>query len=135
MADDEKPVEPGLAAALRSALIRLAGTPVTPLRDLAELAFATDGAVLTIDFKSAAQIGVPVIVFRERRFEENSVMSRLSAREREVALFLRDGLSNKEIARRLGIAVSTVKDHVHSVLSKTGSRSRGHLAARVRVSK
>jgi DNA-binding CsgD family transcriptional regulator len=135
MADDEKPVDSGLAAALGSALTRLAGTPVTPLQDLAKLAFATDGAVLTVDFKSAAQIGVPVIVFRERRLEENPVLSGLSAREREVALFLRDGLSNKEIARRLGIAVSTVKDHVHSVLSKTGSRSRGHLAARFRAPK
>ena len=43
---------------------------------------------------------------------------RLTAREREVVGGLSEGLSNKEIAGRLGIAVHTVKSHVHNVMEK-----------------
>jgi two-component system nitrate/nitrite response regulator NarL len=55
---------------------------------------------------------------------------RLTAREAEVLRLLCGGLSNKEIARKLRIAVSTVKNHVHHLLSKLGVPSRAHAAAR-----
>lgn len=42
-----------------------------------------------------------------------------------------DGGSNKEIARQLGIAVHTVKTHVHNILLKLGLRSRLEVAIRV----
>lgn len=48
----------------------------------------------------------------------------LTPREGEVELLLRDGLSNAEIARRLGISVRTVKVHVSNVLGKRGLSSR-----------
>jgi len=48
----------------------------------------------------------------------------LSAREREVATMLVKGLTNKEIALRLQIALHTVKNHVHNVLSKLAVSSR-----------
>jgi DNA-binding NarL/FixJ family response regulator len=57
------------------------------------------------------------------------VFARLTAREREVAACLAAGLSNREIARALVISVGTVKDHVHSILTKTGLRSRAAVAA------
>jgi len=56
----------------------------------------------------------------------------LTAREREIAELLADGLSNKLIARRLQVALPTVKNHVHSVLEKWECRSRGEAAARYR---
>lgn len=57
----------------------------------------------------------------------------LTAREREVLAYLDDGLSNKEIARRMNLAVSTVKNHVHSVLAKLEVPSRVEAAARSRT--
>ncbi|MER2634573.1 MAG: response regulator transcription factor [Rhizobiaceae bacterium] len=53
----------------------------------------------------------------------------LTARERQVLGMLRERLSNKEIARKLDIAVSTVKNHVHKILEKLEVPSRGHVAA------
>lgn len=54
---------------------------------------------------------------------------RLTSREREVVDLLGEGLSNKEIATRLNIAVYTVKSHVHNVLEKLALRSRLEVAA------
>lgn len=53
----------------------------------------------------------------------------LTNRERQVIELLGEGLSNKEIASRLHIAVHTVKSHVHNVLEKLALRSRLEVAA------
>ena len=56
----------------------------------------------------------------------------LTRRESEIAHFLHDGLSNKAIAAKLNITISTVKNHVHSVLEKLNARSRTEAAAKMR---
>jgi DNA-binding NarL/FixJ family response regulator len=48
----------------------------------------------------------------------------LTAREREVLLLVRDGLANKQIARRLGISERTVKAHLTSVFATIGVADR-----------
>ncbi len=48
----------------------------------------------------------------------------LTAREREVLELVRDGLANKQIARRLGISERTVKAHLTSVFSAIGVSDR-----------
>jgi DNA-binding NarL/FixJ family response regulator len=60
----------------------------------------------------------------------SSVLDGLSPREREVAALVAEGLSNKAIARRLGVTIGTVKDHVHRVLAGTGCGSRTAFVAR-----
>lgn len=53
----------------------------------------------------------------------------LTDREREVADLIVKGMSNKEIAAQLQIALHTVKSHVHKVLSKLAVNSRLEVAA------
>jgi len=52
----------------------------------------------------------------------------LTDREREVLLLVRDGLANKQIARRLGIAERTVKAHLTSVYQRLGVTDRTQAA-------
>jgi DNA-binding NarL/FixJ family response regulator len=53
----------------------------------------------------------------------------LSEREREVLLHAATGLSNKELARRLGISEGTIKAHLTSIFQKLRVRGRTELAA------
>jgi DNA-binding NarL/FixJ family response regulator len=53
----------------------------------------------------------------------------LTRREREVLELVSQGLSNREIARTLWIAESTVKVHIRHVFEKLGARSRTEAAA------
>jgi two-component system, NarL family, nitrate/nitrite response regulator NarL len=52
----------------------------------------------------------------------------LTGREREVLGCLAEGMSNKQIARALGISVRTVTVHVSNLLRKTGAASRTEAA-------
>jgi NarL family two-component system response regulator LiaR len=56
----------------------------------------------------------------------------LSERESEVLDLIADGLTNREIADRLFIAVGTVKRHINNIYSKLGVRHRAEAIARVR---
>jgi DNA-binding NarL/FixJ family response regulator len=56
----------------------------------------------------------------------------LTRRQREIVALIDEGLSNKEIARRLSIELPTVKNHVHNILEKLQVSRRGAAAAVVR---
>lgn len=53
----------------------------------------------------------------------------LTPRERETLELIGEGLTNQEIADRLVIEVGTVKNHVHSILTKLGVSNRDDAAA------
>jgi DNA-binding CsgD family transcriptional regulator/tetratricopeptide (TPR) repeat protein len=53
----------------------------------------------------------------------------LTAREREVAELVAEGLSNREIAARLVLSERTVGNHVQHILTKLGVPNRGRIAA------
>ncbi|MBB3750211.1 DNA-binding CsgD family transcriptional regulator [Mycolicibacterium sp. BK634] len=55
----------------------------------------------------------------------------LTEREREIAMLIGQGLSNRAIAERLTLSPRTVESHVLRAMAKTGTRSREELAALV----
>jgi two-component system, NarL family, nitrate/nitrite response regulator NarL len=57
----------------------------------------------------------------------------LSPREVQIAHLIDRGLTNKQIARELGIEAATVKNHVHNMCEKLDVHRRGEAAARVRA--
>ncbi len=67
-----------------------------------------------------------------RSAQDRPVTSPLTSREREIAELLEQGLSNKEIGARLQIELPTVKNHVHSILTKLKASRRGQAAAMLR---
>jgi len=66
------------------------------------------------------------------RLETGDLLEPLNPRELEILAAIGDGLSNPEIARRLGLAEGTVKNYVSRILQKTGSDDRTQAALRAR---
>ncbi|MFF2522495.1 helix-turn-helix transcriptional regulator [Streptomyces liangshanensis] len=55
---------------------------------------------------------------------EEPVLDLLTLRERQILEAVRDGLTNRLIARRLDISEATVKRHLHNAYRKLGANSR-----------
>jgi DNA-binding CsgD family transcriptional regulator len=56
-------------------------------------------------------------------------MLRLSVREFEIARMIADDLSDKEIAHRIGVEISTVRTHLKRIFDKLGVRRRSGVAS------
>jgi DNA-binding CsgD family transcriptional regulator len=63
--------------------------------------------------------------------EDSMRRFRVSEREREVLALLFQGYRDREIALRLTLALSTVQDHIRHIVTKTQSRTRLEMAARI----
>ena len=59
----------------------------------------------------------------------DNAMQKLTPRERQVVMLVSEGLSNKQIARRLNISVSTTKNHIHNILNKLEVQQRSEIMA------
>ena len=81
-----------------------------------ELAFSDEIARSVLDAMVSSQPAVP------------SSMQRLSERERQISYMVARGMRNRDIAADLSISENTVKRHLQSIFSKTGSRDRLELA-------
>ena len=84
-----------------------------------ELLQAAPGIELVEDPGSAE-----LVLTGSARAEHPAASPGLTARERDVLLILAEGASNKEIARRLGISVGTVKFHVAAIMEKLDATGR-----------
>ncbi len=54
-------------------------------------------------------------------------LDRLTGREREVVTLVAGGLSNQEVAARIGLSPATAKTHVSRAMTKLGARDRAQL--------
>jgi len=66
-----------------------------------------------------------------RQATEPSPLELLTNRERQVALLISEGVSNRGLAERLGITERTIKAHLTSIFRKTGIKDRTALAVRL----
>jgi DNA-binding NarL/FixJ family response regulator len=71
----------------------------------------------------------PEDTLKMRLLPARSPGAMLSRREQEVANRIARGLSNRQIAADLVIAISTTERHVANILNKLGMRSRSQVAA------
>ena len=106
-------------------------------------AFVTkDGSIedlmTTIDAASRGELHCPprlVRLMQERLTDlaagraRSSGLDKLSQREHHILGLLKERMSNKQIARTLGLEVSTIKNHVHNIIVKLSVKNRGEAAA------
>lgn len=91
-----------------------------------EIATAVEQAARGESVLSAALTERVVDAMRTRRAE-------LTAREREVLVLLAEGLSNREIARRVFLSEATVKTHLAHIYTKLDVEGRTAAVARARA--
>jgi DNA-binding NarL/FixJ family response regulator len=71
-----------------------------------------------------------IVEYAARKGSGNLFKSvRMTKRERQIVDLIAEGLSNKEIARKLDIAIDTVKSHVHNILEKMALHTRLEIAS------
>jgi DNA-binding NarL/FixJ family response regulator len=109
--------EQALHAGARAVMLRERAGP-----ELASALWAVAGGLTVIDQALADEL------FPARRPPARA--DALTAREREVVALLADGLSNKRIARRLGISEHTAKFHVNRIMEKLGADTRTEAVVR-----
>lgn len=108
-------------------------TAEQPLEELVEAIEAAARGELKCSPRVAAALAQRLAVLSAEGSQGNGD-HRLTRRQREIAALIAEGLSNKQIARRLSIEGATVKNHVHNILSKLGVSRRDEVAALVRAS-
>ena len=67
---------------------------------------------------------------RDNIFENNSSkkLENFTEREKQIIELIAEGLSNKEIAKKIFISEGTVKNYITSILNKTELRHRTQIA-------
>jgi DNA-binding NarL/FixJ family response regulator len=114
--DDENYVRAALAAGVAGYLLK-----TMPSDELVRsITAACDGSVLP-------DIGVATVGEKDDRSAREVYTTHLTSREEEVVRLVARGLSNKAIARELGISPRTVEGHLNHVFDKVGTTSRTEL--------
>lgn len=79
--------------------------------------------------RSVVRGGIHLESAISQRLAESVLGDALTHREEQVMRCVVEGVCNKEVARRLDLAVGTVKSHLRSVYGKLGVTSRTHAVA------
>ena len=75
----------------------------------------------------------PIGAARERETGPQAEIGALTPRERQIALLVSEGLTDKLVAEQLNLAESTVKSHLHNIYKKLDLPNRTALTARTRA--
>ena len=114
--DDDEALAESLEAGARAYILKtVRGAEITDV-----IKAVADGRVL-LDERTLTR----------RRVDHEDPTADLTPSERKVLDLIGDGLSNREIGEKLGVAEKTVKNHITSLLSKMGLQRRTQVAAGV----
>ena len=114
--DDDEALAESLEAGARAYILKtVRGAEITDV-----IKAVADGRVL-LDERTLTR----------RRVDHEDPTADLTPSERKVLDLIGDGLSNREIGEKLGVAEKTVKNHITSLLSKMGLQRRTQVAALV----
>lgn len=105
-------------------LAHRAGQPqaaISLLRTAEQGAFSLDQLARLTALQTLLQLAVANLQSGE------DTLGGLTPKERQVALLLRQGASNKQLARELGVGLPTIKTHLINLFRKTGVASRTEL--------
>ena len=109
-----------------------------PLYELLERLAAREGATKNQDAHIASYVRDLLDAFQQERQVEavslppshaETISDPLTEREIDVLRLLSEGLSNKEIANRLTVAPSTIKQHLKNIFGKIDAHSRTQAVA------
>lgn len=64
--------------------------------------------------------------------ENNAILEGLSRREKEVAQYVTEGMSNQQMADKMFVTLRTVKAHLSSIYDKTGLKNRLELGLQLK---
>jgi DNA-binding NarL/FixJ family response regulator len=90
---------------------------------------SSDELVAAIRAVAGGQTYIPTEIAAQLARAVRAPRQRLTAREREILALLAEGLSNRAVAERLGIAERTVKFHVGEILGRLGANNRAQAVA------
>jgi DNA-binding NarL/FixJ family response regulator len=90
---------------------------------------SSDELVVAIRAVARGQVYIPTEIAAQLARAVRAPRQRLTPREREILALLAEGLSNRAVAERLGIAERTVKFHVGEILGRLGAGNRAQAVA------
>lgn len=125
---DLAPLQPSLAAYVQAGVAGFVlkdATFVEFLHTIREVARGT--RVLPTSLTSSLLTQIAELATRSGAGNPYTAV-KMTKREREVVELIAEGLSNKQIALRLHLAVDTVKSHVHNILEKLALHTRLEIA-------
>jgi DNA-binding NarL/FixJ family response regulator len=82
-------------------------------------------AAIIADVSEEAEVGLAAAALGSS--QETRELAALNARETDVLRLLVQGMANKEIAARMEVSESTVKNTIQQLFAKTGVRTRSQL--------
>lgn len=105
--------------------------PISNYPELIEKAKKMGTSPLDKDFSMQQLFDHIRMVHAEDEYANESVLIEdLTQRETEILALISQGDSDREIAEKLTISISTVKKHVRNILSKTKARTRAEAAVK-----
>jgi DNA-binding NarL/FixJ family response regulator len=110
-------------------VVRLGARGLVLKSDGPEKLFAAIRAVANGELAFSDELAQKVLTTMSAEAKGSSnALARLSEREKQIAYHVARGLKNKDIGQTLNISENTVKRHLQSIFTKTGSRDRLELA-------